>query len=466
MKLNAEALQALPNARRALLINALPGFRSANLLATVDSEGMPNLAVVSSATHIGSSPALIAVVLRRDTADGGTLKNILESGVFTLNHIGQDFYQAAHQASAKYPVGVSEFEPVGLTPSWTANVAAPYVEEARVRYALAVDQTMPIEGNDVMMVVGRVTEVEFPESCLADDGYLDLEGAGTVALSSLDTYHATKRLAHLSYAKPDIPVAALERAEIHSVLARKSQNSPAHVLVVGATGGIGAAICDQLADRYPGLQVTRTARDLSRLPALETASEDMALDLCSDASIADCVQQLKSRPPIDWVVIASGWLHDDEFPRPEKQLSELRRAQMQRALDVNFVGPSLLLSALLKSQDRRRPLNIGVLSARVGSISDNQRGGWHSYRASKAALNMMIKNIALEFQNKAKAWCIVGLQPGTTASSLSAPFTKHMTAETLQTAEYTASQLCAVMAALVPEDSGRLLDYKGMFFEP
>jgi NAD(P)-dependent dehydrogenase (short-subunit alcohol dehydrogenase family) len=109
---------------------------------------------------------------------------------------------------------------------------------------------------------------------------------------------------------------------------------------------------------------------------------------------------------------------------------------------------------------------VGIVSARVGSISDNRLGGWHAYRASKAALNMLITNFAIELARKNPAHIVVGLQPGTTDSPLSAPFQRNVPADQLQTPDYTAAQLLRVMHTLRPEDSGGLYDFLGLPFTP
>jgi len=126
----------------------------------------------------------------------------------------------------------------------------------------------------------------------------------------------------------------------------------------------------------------------------------------------------------------------------------------------------MFLKRLFESLDLTHPTLIGVLSARVGSISDNRMGGWHSYRASKAALNMLIKNFAIELTRKRKPICLVGLQPGTTDSALSQPFQKLLSPDQLQTPDFTAQKLLAMMQQLTLNDSGKLYDFKGCQFEP
>ena len=126
----------------------------------------------------------------------------------------------------------------------------------------------------------------------------------------------------------------------------------------------------------------------------------------------------------------------------------------------------MLVKHLVTKLNATSACKIGIVSARVGSISDNRLGGWHAYRASKAALNMLIKNFAIELGRKAPAHIIVGLQPGTTDTALSAPFQRNLPDDQLQTPAYTAEQLLRVMTALQQEDSGSLYDFLGLPFAP
>lgn len=240
---------------------------------------------------------------------------------------------------------------------------------------------------------------------------------------------------------------------------------PENVLVAGASGGIGQAFCQQLVLQQPQVQLTRLARNPAALPALDASLLDMAFDLRDEASISTALERLPDKSQLDWVFIATGWLHDEQF-QPEKTWRSLEAAHLSQAFTLNTIGPALLVKHLLANVDPKHPLKIGVLSARVGSISDNRLGGWHSYRASKAALNMLIRNFAIELQRMKRPTIIVGLQPGTTDTALSAPFQRNVPPEQLQTPQYTASQLIKVMQVLQPQDSGQLFDFLGLRFEP
>lgn len=250
-----------------------------------------------------------------------------------------------------------------------------------------------------------------------------------------------------------------------SILTRTNTTAPTKVLVAGASGGIGRAYCQQLVKRYPDIEIVRLAREPEKLEPMANSVLDLAFDLSDEDSLQQAVSQLSTELLPDWVFIATGWLHDDQ-QMPEKTFRSLDAEHLLRSYTLNAVGPALLVKALLQHIPKAQPLNIGVLSARVGSISDNRLGGWHSYRASKAALNMLIKNFALELGRQKRPVIITGLQPGTTATELSAPFQRNVKPEDLQTPAYTAEALIRVMEALRAEDSGGLFDFLGMRFAP
>jgi flavin reductase (DIM6/NTAB) family NADH-FMN oxidoreductase RutF len=204
-------LHQLPRIPRLTLINSISGFKSANLVGTLGADGVANLAIFSSAIHLSSDPALLGIVTRPIVPDGRTSRhtyaNIRHSGCFTLNHVHADLIEAAHQTSASYPDGVSEFEVVGLTAQFLGLPNAPYVAESRVKMGLEYVEEYPIRANGTILIVGKVVELVLPDDCLDADGHLDLERAQTVAVSGLDTYHTTQQAARLPYARvapPDL----------------------------------------------------------------------------------------------------------------------------------------------------------------------------------------------------------------------------------------------------------------------
>jgi len=189
--------------KRAAFMNSLTGFKSASLIGTIDKNGNTNLSIFSSVTHLGSNPALVGFINRPDSTERHTWENILELGFYTINHIHQGIFSKAHQTAARYPKEISEFEAVGLTPEFHREFQAPFVQESRIKYGLEYVESHSLKINGTILVIGKVVEAILPETCLRTDGSIDVESADTIAISGLDGYHATNRLARLSYAKPD-----------------------------------------------------------------------------------------------------------------------------------------------------------------------------------------------------------------------------------------------------------------------
>lgn len=187
---------------RVNFFNSLHGFRSVCLLGTQDQAANTNLSIVSSVVHVGSHPPLFAVIFRPDSVERHSLANIMDTGMYTLNHIHPDIVQAAHQTSARYPREVSEFEATGLLPEYKGSIVAPYVSQSRVQMGLRLTERISIASNHTVLIIGKVEDVYFPSEILHEDGFLMLESAGTVTSSGLDAYHSTHRITRLSYAKP------------------------------------------------------------------------------------------------------------------------------------------------------------------------------------------------------------------------------------------------------------------------
>ena len=188
---------------RAQVINSLSGFKSANLIGTCNKEGINNLAIFSSVIHLGSSPALVGFIMRPDSVARHTLENIQHTKHFTINQVNESFWQAAHQTSARYSEDECEFEKTGLTPSTFEGINAPFVKESRLKYALTLQEIVPIQLNGTLLVIGEINDIFCEEEAIQCDGYIDIESLNTVMVSGLDSYHTSKRLSRLSYAKPD-----------------------------------------------------------------------------------------------------------------------------------------------------------------------------------------------------------------------------------------------------------------------
>lgn len=187
---------------RAAFINSLSGFKSASLIGSVDKDGNTNLAIFSSVVHLGSSPALIGFINRPDSTSRHTLENISATNCFTINHINETIYKQAHQTSARYPKNISEFDATGLTAEFGKIVQAPYVTESHVKYGLEFVEKHELKINGTILVIGKVVEIFLPENCLLVHGAIAIEKAETITISGLDSYHTTRQLAQLSYAKP------------------------------------------------------------------------------------------------------------------------------------------------------------------------------------------------------------------------------------------------------------------------
>ncbi len=222
---------------------------------------------------------------------------------------------------------------------------------------------------------------------------------------------------------------------------------PLHAVVIGANGGIGRALADLLAADPAVALVTRLGRP--------------TLDLTDKASIDAAAAALPAPP--DLVICATGLLHAPEIA-PERALKELDAATLAQSLAVNAIGPALVAQAFLPLMPRDRRSVFTALSARVGSISDNRIGGWHSYRAAKAALNQLIRTIAIEHARRWPLAVVAGLHPGTVDTGLSKPFQR--SAKTLFTPVESAAHLLRVIDGLTPAQSGRLFDWQGLEVAP
>ena len=199
---NQPAIESCARFYRANFINSLTGFKSVSLIGTVNEDKQTNLGVFSSIVHIGSDPALVGYINRPRAAAPHTLANIESTGVYTINHILPSFVEKAHQASAKYPDGVSEFEEVQLTPQYIGDFPAPFVEESLVKYGLTLQEIIPLTINNTFLVIGKIQCVIMENDLLQPDGFIELHKAGTVCSNGIDSYYSTQPIGRLQYAKP------------------------------------------------------------------------------------------------------------------------------------------------------------------------------------------------------------------------------------------------------------------------
>ena len=214
-------------------------------------------------------------------------------------------------------------------------------------------------------------------------------------------------------------------------------------VIVGASGGIGGALCEELSLFGDFDTVIRLSRP--------------SLNLSDEASIAQAAADLPSGC-VRLVINAAGFLHD-AATQPEKRLRDLDPASLAHYFNLNAIGPALLMKHFFPLLPRQGRSVFASLSARVGSIEDNRLGGWYGYRSSKAALNQLVRTAAVELARTHPEALCVALHPGTVATNLSTPFVRG--SQSLLTPIEAARYLLAVVAELKPDDSGGFFDWRG-----
>jgi NAD(P)-dependent dehydrogenase (short-subunit alcohol dehydrogenase family) len=223
-------------------------------------------------------------------------------------------------------------------------------------------------------------------------------------------------------------------------------DSPSSAAVFGTGGGIGAALVAALREGGGFAQVHAFRRP--------------DVDVTDEAGIARAAQAIAAGPQLRLAIVATGILAP-EGRGPEKNVRQIDGDALAKVLRVNTIGPALVAKHVLPLLPRDGRAVFAALSARVGSIGDNRLGGWHAYRASKAALNMLVCGFAIELAQRAPEAICVSLHPGTVDTALSRPFQRGMPPEKLFTPEYSAARLLEVIAGLTPDDSGGCFDWAG-----
>lgn len=196
-------IKEMPSRARAHFMNSVTGFKSCNLIGTISGDGVTNLAIFSSVTHLGSNPPLLGFVLRPHTVKRNTFENLKETGFFTVNHVHADIIKAAHQTSAKYPDGVSEFEETGLSEEYKEEFKAPFVQESRIKIGCRYVNEYYLEENKCRFIIGAMEQIYLSDEIVSEDGFINLEKAGSVSASGLDGYALPKILDRFSYAQPN-----------------------------------------------------------------------------------------------------------------------------------------------------------------------------------------------------------------------------------------------------------------------
>ena len=199
---NQQDIHNLDKIYRINLINSCSGFKSANLLGTISTEGITNVAVFSSVTHLGSNPPTLGFILRPTTVPRNTHKNLKDVGYFTINHIWEEVIEDAHHTSAKYPDDISEFDMTNFEPEFKGNFKAPFVKNAPVQMSMKFIEEIYVPSNDVMLVVAQIQELYVKDELLQNDGLINLSLGNVATINGLDTYAIPKFKKQLTYQRP------------------------------------------------------------------------------------------------------------------------------------------------------------------------------------------------------------------------------------------------------------------------
>jgi flavin reductase (DIM6/NTAB) family NADH-FMN oxidoreductase RutF len=201
MNINRDHISVMEKRFRTTFINSLPGYKCLQMLGTISPAGITNLALFNSVFHLGANPALLGMIFRPDGDDHDSLENIKKTGQYTLNNVLPEWFDRAHQTSARFPSGYSEFEPCGFKEFYIEGFKAPFVAQSSIQIALEMRDLIDISINNTKMLIGEIVHVSMDDSILESDGYVDHLKAGTVTVAGLDSYFTTSHLARLAYAK-------------------------------------------------------------------------------------------------------------------------------------------------------------------------------------------------------------------------------------------------------------------------
>lgn len=255
---------------------------------------------------------------------------------------------------------------------------------------------------------------------------------------------------------------------------QQTDSDKKYALIIGANGGIGKEVVSQVSaqhrfDTIYTLSRSEAAYNNSDISA-HTKLIHKAMDTANEAAVKSFIEELKDNGvKLSLVICTTGILHQEANTqstpevvglKPEKRLEDMHETQLAEYFKINSILPAIWLQNLVKVVDKQGA-NIVFFSARVGSISENELGGWYGYRASKAALNMLVKTAAVEYKRRAPNVSLMCYHPGTVNTGLSKPFQANVKPEKLFTPQFTVEQLLSICADLNPEQSPFYLDWKG-----
>ncbi|TFF35759.1 flavin reductase family protein [Mucilaginibacter psychrotolerans] len=204
ININSDQISQLEKHYRISLINSLIGYRALNLLGTISNDGVTNLCIISSVFHLGANPPLIGLVIRPEREHNDTLRNIKATGQYTLNNVLPEWYMQAHQTSASYPSGVSEFDACGFHKHYVKDFKAPFVKEANVHVGLELREVIDMEINGTTIVVGEIVHILTEDHLIDTDGTIKHSAAKTLTVAGLDTYYLPYPIGQMAYAKPGV----------------------------------------------------------------------------------------------------------------------------------------------------------------------------------------------------------------------------------------------------------------------
>lgn len=235
-----------------------------------------------------------------------------------------------------------------------------------------------------------------------------------------------------------------------------------NILVFGASGAIGKALISHCREQYPTAKIVAVTRaEVEKMSSVEYH----IVDFFDEDALAALSKLLSEHGKFDLMINAIGILHDNQV-QPEKSLKDLSADKLQHVFNINTVIPALLFKHFSILLSKESSSIFAMLSARVGSIADNKLGGWYSYRASKAALNMIVKNTAIEIGRFNKQAIIVGVHPGTVNSNLSSPFQNHVPEHKLFQPDFAASKIIEVLSDLTAVSSGKCFAWDAKEVQP
>ncbi len=202
MRFKRTDIDSLDHLYKINLINSVSGFKSANLIGTKSKEEVSNVAVFSSVTHFGSAPPILGFVLRPTTVARNTYDNIMQTGVYTINHVYEEIIEDAHHTSAKYPSDISEFNKTALEENYKDSFYAPFVKGSPVQLAMKYCEEYNIQSNGTILILGEILDLYVDDVLIEDDGLINLTKGKVATINGLDTYMVPESSKRLAYQRP------------------------------------------------------------------------------------------------------------------------------------------------------------------------------------------------------------------------------------------------------------------------